>query len=164
MGSRIRSVSAAVRTARSGSGLISPSWRTRGDEPTDMWRSEAFMDTRIRRSSSISAVGPPAVGREETGAAAGAAAAAAGAEAARPGKRTTPWHFGHFKPNGLSGARASSMATGVWHCGQLACTWSSLRDLDDARDPLFLDEVAPAVVLQGQEHLRAVEAIQHPAE
>ena len=41
-----------------GSGLISPSWRTMGGEPTDMCRSEAFMSNMTRNSSSISAVGP----------------------------------------------------------------------------------------------------------
>ena len=68
-------MSAAVSTARPGSTFISPSWRTMGGEPTDMWRSEAFISMRVRNSSSISAVGPDPEGRR--GAMAGAAAAGA---------------------------------------------------------------------------------------
>jgi hypothetical protein len=47
MGKRIRSVSAALSTARPGIGFISPSWRTLGGEPTDMCRSEAFISTIV---------------------------------------------------------------------------------------------------------------------
>ena len=80
IGNRMRSVSAAVSTARPERGFISPSCRTMGGDPTDMCRSEAFMSKRVVKSSSISPVGPE--GGRRRGAGSAGAAATAGSEAA----------------------------------------------------------------------------------
>jgi hypothetical protein len=83
IGQRSFSVSAPLSTPRSVSVLISPSWRTIGGEPAEMWRSEPFMTTIVRSSSSIAAVVPSRTGRPAAAATAGAAAATLGATAGR---------------------------------------------------------------------------------